>query len=145
LLLPLLCVPLSSRAGEGSIASTEISIGGIVIGETPAQVRKKLGKPLRESRTSGFLDLHYDYPAVRVSFNEQVVAGLESRSSQGCTPEKLCPGDSVERMRSLYGPPMVVDRETGRYFEYYPEDHDCWLQISANAGKVKGVAVACQP
>lgn len=141
----LLCMPNPSHAADGSVHQSEISIGGVTVGETSAQVRKRLGKPLRESKDTDYLDLHYEYPSVRVSFSEGVVAGLQSRGTRGCTPKKLCPGDGMERMRSLYGSPVVADRETGRYYEYYAQDVYCWLQISADAGRVKQVAVACQP
>jgi len=145
LLMPLACALVPADAREGSIPPGEVSIGGITVGETSAQVRNRLGKPLRESKDSDYLDLHYDFPSVRVSFSEGVVAGLQARSPAGCTPSRLCLGDSVDRMRSLYGAPVVAERESGRYYEYYGEDLYCWLQITAAAGIVKVLTVQCQP
>lgn len=145
LVVLLLCMSNQSHATDGSVPQGEISIGGITVGETSAQVRKLLGKPLRESKETDFLNLHYEYPSVRVSFHEGLVAGLQSMGPQGCTPMNLCPGKDVKRMLSLYGSPIVADRETGRYYEYYAQDFSCWLQISADVGKVKDVVVACQP
>ena len=145
LLVSLACTCTSAGAEGGMVPRSEIAIGGVTVGETPAQVRKKLGQPLRELEDADYLDLHYDYPSVRVSFSDGVVAGLRSRSPKGCTPKMLCLGDSVERMRSLYGPPLVADRETGRYYEYYgAEDVYCWLQITADV-VVKDITVQCQP
>jgi hypothetical protein len=145
LLVLLACTCAAAGAEVGMVPRREIAIGGVTVGETPAQVRKKLGQPLRELEDSDYLDLHYDYPSVRVSFNDGVVAGLRSRSPEGCTPRMLCVGDSVERMRSLYGRPLVADRETGRYYEYYgAEDVYCWLQITAD-DVVRDMTVQCQP
>jgi len=140
-----LCLSAPSQAIGGALPQDEMSISGIVIGDSPAQVRKKMGEPLRESKGAGFLDLHYEYASVRVSFSEGVAVGLQSRNRRGCTPMRLCPGDGLKRMRVLYGSPIVADREIGRRYEYYVEGGDCWLQIGGNANEVESISVACQP
>jgi hypothetical protein len=141
----LLTIPYLAFAGEGAVPEREISVGSVAIGESPSAVSSGLGQPTRKVEASDFLNLHYYYPHVVVSFSDGVVAGLYSDKPNGCTPRHLCPGDSLDKMRSLYGPPLVADRETGRFYEYYPPDSTCWLQISAKSKRVVSIAVACQP
>ncbi len=127
------------------IPASDVSIAGVAIGDSPAQVRSKLGEPNTTEGIPDYLPLHYNYPNVRVSFDGDVVAGLFTRSASGCTPKGLCPGDSLDKMRRLYGEPLRTDRETGRFFEYYGVDLYCWLQIPDQGDKVLSIYVACQP
>lgn len=141
----LLLVPLLAFAGEGTVAEKELSLGGVAIGDTAAQVAARLGEPKRKVPAQDFLDLHYEYAALRVSFNGGIVAGLHADMRGACTPKGLCPGDRLEKMRALYGEPIVSDRETGRYYEYSGGAAACWLQIRAKGKRVASIDVACQP
>ncbi len=143
--LLLLLVPLLAFAGEGTVAERELSLGGVTIGDTAAQVAARLGEPKHKVPAQDFLDLHYEYAALRVSFNGGIVAGLHADKRDACTPKGLCPGDRLEKMRTLYGEPIVSDRETGRYYEYSGGDAACWLQIRAKGKRVASIDVACQP
>lgn len=145
LLLLLWMAASPAFAREGAILESELSLGGIVIGKSPGEVASELGEPLRKVETSDFLSLHYDYPQVRVSFRDDAAAGLYSDNAAGCTPMQLCPGDRLDKMRSLYGTPVIADRDTGRFHEYYAADVTCWLQIAAKGKKILSIAVACQP
>lgn len=140
-----LLFPPLTFAQEGVVPDREISLGGVAIGETPGTVIARLGEPRRKVEAADFLNIHYDYPQVRVSFSDGVVAGLYSNHRKGCTPRQLCPGDRLDKMRSLYGPSVVTDRESGRFYEYYGADSTCWLQISAKGKRIASVTVACQP
>ncbi len=141
----LLLVPLLASAGESAVSDRELSLGGVAIGDTAAQVVSRLGEPKRKVPEQDFLDLHYEYAALRVSFNGGIVAGLQAETRGACTPKGLCPGDRLDRMRALYGDPIVSDRETGRYYEYTGGDAACWLQIRAKDKRVESIEVACQP
>lgn len=141
----LLLVPLLAFAGDGSVSDRELSLGGVAIGDTAAQVAARLGEPKRKVPAQDFLDLHYEYANLRVSFNGGIVAGLQAETRGACTPKGLCPGDRLDRMRVLYGAPIVSDRETGRYYEYVGGDAGCWLQIRARGKRLASIAVACQP
>jgi hypothetical protein len=143
-LLLSLATPLT-LAREGTVLESEISLGGIAIGDSPSEVTNKLGLPLRKVEELGFLSLHYYYPQVRVSFSENVVAELYSDKAAGCTPRQLCPGDPLDKMRSLYGPPVIADREAGRFYEYYAADFTCWLQIRSKGKRISSIAVVCMP
>lgn len=141
----LFLIPLLAFAGEGTVSGTELSLGRVAIGDTTTQVVSRLGEPKRKVPEQGFLDLHYEYANLRVSFNEGIVAGLQADTGGACTPKGLCPGDRLNRMRALYGAPVVADRETGRFYEYTGGDAGCWLQIPAKGKRVASIAVACQP
>lgn len=141
----LLLVPLQAFAAEGTVAKRELSLGGVAIGDTAAQVAARLGEPKHKVAAQDVLDLHYEYASLRVSFNGGIVAGLHADKRDACTPKGLCPGDRLDRMRALYGAPVVADRETGRFYEYVGGDAACWLQIRAKGGRVASISVACQP
>lgn len=140
-----LLLPPLAFAREGTVPEGEISLGGVAIGDSSSAVIARLGQPRRKVKAPDFLDLHYDYPNLRVSFSDGIVTGLYSDKPAGCTPMHLCPGDSLDRMRSLYGPPLVADRESGRFHEYHGAGTTCWLQIPATGKRVESVTVACQP
>lgn len=141
----LLAIPSLIFAREGVIPEREMSLGGVAIGDFPRRVVSNLGQPTRQTQATDFLNLHYHYPHLVVSFSQGVVAGLFSDKRNGCTPKHLCPGDSLKKMRSIYGPPLVADRETGRFYEYLAPEGTCWLQIPAKGERVLSIAVACQP
>lgn len=141
----LLLFPLLALAGEGTVSDRELSLGGVAIGDTAAQVVSRLGEPKRKVAAQDFLDLHYEYASLRVSFNGGIVAGLQADKRGACTPKGLCPGDRLDRMCTLYGAPHVADRETGRFYEYVGGDAGCWLQIRARGKRVASIDVACQP
>jgi hypothetical protein len=141
----LFLVPLLAFAEEGAISERELSLGGVAIGDSIDAVVARLGQPKRKVPAQDFIDLHYEYPHMQVSFNGGIVAGLHADKADACTPKRLCPGDRLSRMRALYGAPIVSDRETGRYYEYVGGDAACWLQIRAKGKRVGTIDVACQP
>ena len=140
-----LLVLTTSQPSPGDVPAKEVSLSGIHVGESTSQVTRKLGQPLRIYDQPDYLNLHYKYKDLTVSFSDGVVAGLNTKSRRSCTPKKLCVGDSIDRMRKLYGEPITTDRETGRYYEYYGIDLYCWLKIPATGNLVTSITVACQP
>jgi hypothetical protein len=144
-LLSLLFFASPTSGGAGMIAAHDVALGGIAIGDSPKQVRSKLGQPKAIEKSPDYLSLHYTYANVRVSFDDNVVTGLFTDSDKSCTPKGLCPGDSLDKMRKLYGEPLLTDRESGRFFEYYGIDVYCWFQIPDQGNKVSSIKVACQP
>lgn len=138
-------VMASGLLALGEIPAGEVSIGTIAVGDTPSQVVAKLGEPARTQVASDFLDLHYEYPHLTVSFSEGVVAGLFTDSPSACTPRQLCPGDGLDKMRALHGEPLTAERGTGWYFEYSGHDLYCWLRIPVSESRVESIEVACQP
>lgn len=130
-------------AVDGTVPERELSVAGVEIGQSPAQVTKLLGNAVRKVDTGEFVEYHYS--RARVSVGENMVYGVYSDHPHACTPAGLCPGDGLDKMRFLYGPPVEADRETGLFFEYYATGASCWLQISAKGNLIASIAVACQP
>ena len=133
-----------SGAQPREISQSELSLAGVAVGDTEMQVVEKLGPAPSRTEEADFLHLDLNYETVTVSFGFEEVAGLYSNNKKGCTPAGLCPGDSLKRMRSLYGVPEIADRETGTFFEYY-SDCPCWLKIKPVGNKIDSITVACQP
>ena len=134
----------ASGTQHRQIPQAELSLAGVELGDTEAQVIDKLGVPTSRVEEADFLHLHLNYVTVKVSFAFEEVAGLFSDNPKGCTPSGLCPGDSLKRMRAVYGAPEISERETGTLFEYY-SDCPCWLQIKPAGNKIGAITVACQP
>ena len=105
---------MEAAVGRGGVVPThEVSLGGINVGDSRSQVETRLGEPVSTYEELDYLDTHYSYPDIRVSFSMDVVAGLYTQSPRSCTPAQLCPGDSFAKMWGLYGEPVIADRETG--------------------------------
>jgi hypothetical protein len=135
-----------------AIEASELSVGGVISGETEASVYKRLGPPLRRVETSEGIDLHYGGLIVTVAWLEQERPGVERRvfglhgTGKGvCTPKGLCPGMRTSEAIRLYGHTELVHRETGDFLEYQPEEQHCWLKISASSKLIRSISVACQP
>lgn len=150
--LALLILLLATPAWSSEIPSSELSIGGVASGDTEASVLRLLGEPSHRVDTGEGIELQYPGFVATVGWLEQRDAGVQRRvlalrgtGPKACTPRGLCPGMPVSEVRRLYGPSVPVQRESGTFVEYQPAGLSCWLQISAPAGTVEAVAVACQP
>jgi len=128
-----------------SISESELVIGGISIGEHERNVKQRLGAPRSRTDSGEGFRLAYAGLKVEVGAGDYGVYEIVSTNAKYCTPSKLCPGMSEAHARRLYGEPVMAERETGSFLEYYPSGSTCWLQISAPKGIVKTLRVACQP
>ncbi len=139
-------------ASSGTLPLSELQVGGIASGAAEADVVRQLGEPIRRVETGEGTELHYPGLVVTEAWLEQQASGGDRRvvallgtDPHACTPRGLCPGMPVEAANRLYGSPVVAQRETGDFLEYYPKAPGCWLQLSVASGIIKSVAVACQP
>ncbi len=128
-----------------SISASEFVIGGIAIGQHERAVMQRLGAPLSRTDSGEGFTLTYAGLHVEVGAGDYGVYEVVSTNSKYCTPSKLCPGMSEAQVQHLYGRPVMAERETGRFLEYYAPGSTCWLQVSAPKGIVKSLRVACQP
>ena len=151
-ILALSVLILAAPAWCCEVPSSELSIGGVVSGATEASVLRLLGEPPQRVETGEGTELQYPGLVVTVGWLEQHAAGVQQRvlalrgtGPKACTPRGLCPGMPAPEVSRLYGPSEPVQRESGTFVEYQPEGISCWLQVSAPAGTVQTVAVACQP
>lgn len=137
------------------IALSELSFAGIALGNSDAQVRKKLGKPRGMTGKPGDHDYTLHYPGLDVIFYEEgKVTGLNATASSRCTPSGVCPGQTLAQAQAHLGkgtPPTPAEGAV----EYYVDDESCWLQLDldtestpraeAGAARIKNVAVVCAP
>jgi hypothetical protein len=141
-----LAIGAASAAEPSLVSDKELSLGGIVLGDTEAAVLRKLGQPRRTTDTGDFLNIRMDYPGLTVWLGEgRRVGEVLSTSRQHCTPAGICPGTPFVKAKAKYGPPLVADREDGTFMEYPSSQSVCWLQIAVSKGLVNSVRVECQP
>jgi hypothetical protein len=145
-------VLLSSPAFACGIPPSEVSLGGVEVGETEKSVVEILGAPSERVETGEGTELRYPGLTLTVGWLEQAAPGVERRvfasRAEGrsvCTPKGLCPGMAVAEAARLYGPTESKVRETGTFLEYQPVGEHCWLQVNAPEGTILSLAVACQP
>ena len=151
-ILAALALTLISPACTAGIPGSELSIGGVASGATETSVVNLLGSPSNRVETGEGTELHYPGLVVTLGWLEQEAPGRQRRvfaiqgtGRKACTPKGLCPGMSSSVAARLYGSTKPTLRETGTFLEYQPAGLNCWLQISAPAGVIQSVAVACQP
>jgi hypothetical protein len=138
--------PASGNKAPAPLRSAELAIGGVAIGDTASKVERTLGSPSSERYIGDYIDREYVYPHMVVGFGGRMVLALETSESTACTSRGLCPGDTLAKLRALYGEPVVADRETGRFLEIYTNDGGtCWFKITPDDERVERVAVVCMP
>jgi hypothetical protein len=136
----------ASAAEPSRVNDQELSLGGIALGDTEADVLRKLGQPRSTTDTGDVLNIRMDYPGLTVWLGEgRRVAEVMSTSGQHCTPAGICPGTRFAKAKTSYGLPLVAKRENGVFMEYPSSQSACWLQIAVSKGIVKSVRAECQP
>lgn len=160
----LLCLlpAAGATASPRPIARAELSLAGIVLGDSDKKVREKLGKPSEMSGKPGDHDYRLVYPGLDVTFYEERTAvGMGSTSPRHCTPSGVCPGQTLAQAHARLGnksaPPRPATDDDK--LEYYVEDESCWLQLQLDMDplsqppsdaelaklRIKQVAVVCAP
>lgn len=129
-------------ATQSEISHDEFILGGIELGDTEAIVIEKLGQPSNTTRTPYSTQL--EYPGFMTYLDEGgTVIEMTSTNPQFCTPSNLCPGMDFAEVEALYGPPVVNDREDGRYMEYYAPSIACWIKMGLAGTVVEEITVEC--
>ena len=127
-----------------SLADSELSLGGIALGDTEQSVVAKLGDPYRTTDTGEGLRL--DFSGLTIWLEEEHrVAEILSTSSAACSPSGVCPGQALAVAKGKLGTPLVAIREDGRFMEYPSSQSPCWLQLAVLRGVVMSVRAECQP
>lgn len=101
-LLVALSLALASSAGAAPvqtprpIARSELSLGGVALGDSPSRAREVLGAPAKRREHEGVSDIVFEYPGTQIDFSGTDTAGsAESITSSNpgyCTPAGVCPG-----------------------------------------------------
>ncbi|KRG48323.1 hypothetical protein ARC20_02555 [Stenotrophomonas panacihumi] len=130
-----------------SAADNILKVGPVQVGDSEAQVRSALGKPLRSSRHEGFITRVLHYPGIDVGFDDAdlgevgTVAAIEATGPRYCFDGWLCPGMSYAEAKTLA-------RSRGGTVEHdgitvYGDS--CWIVVSQARGRVSAVEMRCQP
>ena len=129
-----------------SIKDSELSLSGIAIGDSEEVVLAKLGKPEQVIETGDFLNVEMSYPGLTIWLGEgRVVGEIAASTSAHCTPAGFCPSSSFAKVKSVYGAPVVANRENGQFMEYPSAESACWLQLAVQRGVVRSIRAECQP
>lgn len=90
---------------------TEVSLGGINIGDRRSKVIEKYGQPFKISQ-EGKYERHY-YSVMEVVYNGDFVSALISSSSSVSTNRGFHDGTSVADIRASYGEPDMLSSYEG--------------------------------
>jgi hypothetical protein len=124
---------------------SELSLGGIVLGQSETSVVRALGSPKsRAEGDSDYLPVKLSYSGLTVLLDEQGVGGLISTSKRFCTPAGVCPGTTYANAQHIYGSALVTEMVGGLPVGYIYGD-GCWLEFVQTSGKVKTIELACSP
>ncbi|WP_111265889.1 hypothetical protein [Marilutibacter maris] len=138
----LLCLLLISI---GVSASDELSLGGIVLGQSEAAVIEALGPSgERVEGEADHLPVRLSWPGLTVRLDEQGVGSIVSTGSRYCTPSGACPGMSRAEVQHIYGARLETatmgGNPVGRVW-----DDGCWLGFLYDSGTVHAIEVGCVP
>ena len=122
-------------------------IGGIGVGDTPAQVRAVLGPPMRVEKTGDALDPYWHYKGLVVGFWAEThrVERVETKDPVFCTTGGVCPGISAAAALKVLGQPLDGVMLSDGVHAYSTEEDTCELEVVIHLGRVKSLALSCQP
>ncbi len=139
-----LIIMLFFQIGGSTVPGTELSLGGVVLGDTPAHVQAVLGKPARSSPEEGAYDLRFQYPGLEIVFGGGAQT-IISTDPAYCTPAGACPGMSLKHLENLYGLGVHQRRSIGDSVLYSSPSEECFIQALVTENVVKTLVVLCQP
>ncbi|MGY1521238.1 hypothetical protein [Luteimonas sp. A482] len=142
----------SSVATTSTISDSELSLAGVALGDSEAQVLAMLGPAPKRSETGEGTVLEYGGLTVLVGWLEQQAPGeqrrvfqLKATAPNACTPAGLCPGTPAAKVVATYGQPVHAERESGSFLEYYSHQSSCWLQVDTSGEIIRSISAVCQP
>jgi hypothetical protein len=121
-----------------------IAVAGIEQGAWLESVLALRGKPNSESRPADFVELVHRYEGLEVGYFESQVVHIRATGSGWCTAQGLCPGNSAERMQTLYGAPRIHPSRPNVAI-YWQSGPDCWYEFELSQAVVAAVGIGCQP
>src|SRR5260370_41496628 len=111
LLAPLWWAPASAVGQARPLTKPDFALGGVAEGPDSATVRRRLGRPDSIVAEKNSFDdpsklITWRYRRLTVDFfSSSHVVGLSTTDSTVTTPRGLRVGDSVTRLKQLYGEP----------------------------------------
>jgi hypothetical protein len=126
----------------GRIDADELSLGGVAVGDSEAEVSAKLGQPIEIQDT---LFPQWIYRGVTIGFGEGLsVLTISTSDSEYCTPSGVCPGSAFSEVEKIYGTPVINMQEDGRYMEYFSEEAACRMRLDVPDDRVGAILINCQ-
>jgi hypothetical protein len=130
---------LLSLASGAAFAAPPLSLGGVTPGMSEQTVLSRFGKPPNVERGSGFFARTLVYPGLRIDVDEdRVVVGARSTRPTACLGNGVCPG-AAARTAYVRLPEL---RHSGQALS---TGDGCWAEVPIAHGRVKAVALVCQP
>jgi len=136
----LLLVPARGLTQARPLSKADFALGGVAEGMDSATVRRRLGKPDSIFAEDNALDspsklITWDYRRLTVDFfSTDHVVGLTTRDSGTVTPRGLRIGQSVARLKQLYGEPSGSYEDVWDYED--PAQRLHVLRVTVREGRV---------
>ena len=148
----LITMLLLSFAGVtyAKIADEHFAIGGICVGQTPAQVKAIYGNPVRTSGPFWFYN-KTDNTKFEIFFENNVVNHIRTAGNTGlATPSGIVVGSTKDDVVGAYGQPDLLIKGGGfkthpdsQFYRYFPvSGRTFWLTFEIRYGKVLNMEVA---
>lgn len=130
-----------------ALKMSDLSIAGIEIGQSKEKIIQKFGAPKSETYDEYVPSSMMFYNGLEISIypDENTVSGFSSISSKYCTKAKLCPGDSVAKVKKIYGNSKIYNENNVFSMEYGAKGESCWFEFELNSAKskVNKISVLC--
>jgi hypothetical protein len=143
-----LAIPVATGA-QAPLKPADFVVAGIpdnypemFVEEDTARIRRILGAPTSVQRIPAFKDdsmTTWEYPGLTIMFGGMARQGITLTTSQIPTARGLRVGDTVARVRQLYGAPREVVEDQWTYGD--PREHLHVIQVTVHDGKVTSIYI----
>jgi hypothetical protein len=126
------------------VTSTELSLGGVAIGDSEAAAESALAQVVRSEHPDNYLTIKLESAGLTVLIDPQEGVGeISSERPQHCTSTGVCPGMLFDDVPATLGRPSITNQDSSHFLAQYATTTDCWIELSVNAGRVESVRIAC--
>lgn len=126
-----------------AISSEIIALGDLRLDMKIPDVLSALGEPDSKREQADFITDIFFYTDLEAYFNGDWLIGVYTESSAICTPEKICPGSTVESAILEYGKPHENTKDVFEFYEAF--EFTCWYRMKGIGGLIASIEIACQP
>jgi len=145
--LAVIVLGLAVNANASEPRATK-AIGGVSIGTSGMNVKKRLGEPTDVRHTGDALDPEWHYgEQLTIYFWDrgQQVAEIRSENPKACTDTGVCPGATIATLESKLGTPVGNRSISEGSNQYRSVEETCWPDVVVYQGRVSSIALKCQP
>lgn len=127
-----------------SFDKSQLALGGVTLGDQPAQVLTVLGEPLSKVGAKGVYVETWKYSGLEITFSggAEIISSTEGTF---CTPAGVCPGMSLSKADDAYGTGTRQTRSNGQFVTYSAPGGDCVLEAKIVKQTIRRLSVLCQP